>query len=103
MKGGESMADLNLKKQEMRSAIKSLRNQVKIFNDTTRRMGKDVTTLCDNWKAQASSVYREDYTKLTDNFTHTIDVVNSLITSTEKYMADMDKLDAAYSKSKVSN
>ena len=97
------MADLNLKKQEMRSAIKSLKNQVGTFTQTTNAMNKNVETLCSNWKAQASSVYKEDYKKLTKNFNKTIEVVNKLITSTEKYMADMDKLDAAYSKSKVSD
>lgn len=97
------MADLNLKKQEMKSAIKSLKNQVTTFRQTTTTMNKNVGTLCDNWKAQASSVYRADYQKLTKNFDKTIEVVEKLITSTEKYMADMDKLDAAYSKSKVSS
>lgn len=95
------MTDLNLKKSEMSTAIKSLKTQVLTFKDTTKKMTTNVGTLCDNWKAQASSTYREDYTKLTTNFNTTIDVVNKLIQSTEKYMADMDKLDAAYSKSKV--
>ena len=97
------MADLNLKKQEMQAAIKSLKNQVQTFKSTTSNMDKNVTTLCDNWKAQASDIYRADYKKLTKNFTKTVDVVEKLIASTEKYMADMDKLDAAYSKSKVDN
>lgn len=97
------MADLNLKKQEMKSAVKNLKNQVTTFRQTTSSMDKSVTTLCDNWKAQASSVYRTDYKKLTKNFGKTIEVVEKLIASTEKYMADMDKLDAAYSKSKISD
>lgn len=95
------MADLNLKKADMQAAIKSLKGQVTTFKQTTSTMNKNVGTLCDNWTAQASSVYRADYQKLTKNFGQTIDVVEKLIASTEKYITDMDKLDAAYSKSKV--
>lgn len=95
------MADLNLKKQEMKAAVKKLKAQSKSFEEITGQMNTSVNTLCDNWKAQASSVYRTDYQKLTKNFAKTLEVVNKLITSTEKYMSDMDKLDAAYSKSKV--
>lgn len=95
------MADLNLKKTEMTSAIKKLRAQVKDFQNLTNQMSKNVDYLCDNWTAQASQVYRADYKKLTANFGNTVDVVDQLIGSTEKYLADMDKLDAAYSKSKV--
>lgn len=97
------MADLNLKKQEMQAAVKKLKAQSKSFEQVTRQMNTSVNTLCDNWKAQASSVYRADYKKLTKNFTKTLEVVDKLIASTEKYMSDMDKLDAAYSKSKVDN
>lgn len=95
------MADLSLKKKEMKAAIKSLKSQIETFSQTTKSMDKNVDTLCDNWTAQASSVYRTDYKTLTSNFSKTVAVVEKLIKSTEKYMDDMDKLDAAYSKSKV--
>lgn len=95
------MAELKLKKEEMKAAIKSLKGQVQTFKDTTSKMNTNVGTLCDNWTAQASATYRADYKKLTSNFGKTVEVVEKLIKSTEKYMADMDKLDAAYSKSKV--
>lgn len=97
------MADLNLKKQEMNTAIKKLRKQVNDFDQLTRQMTNNVDDLCDNWKAQASNTYRTDYKKLTKNFNDTSKVVTQLIKSTEKYLQDMDKLDAAYSKSKVSS
>ena len=42
-----------------------------------------------------------DYDKLKKNFDKTRGVVNSLIKSTEDYIADMKALDQAYSKSKV--
>lgn len=95
------MADLNLKKQEMTGAIKKLKTQLSNFQSLTQQMSKSVDCLCDNWKAQASETYRTDYKKLTKNFKDTSEVVDKLIKSTEKYLADMDKLDAAYSKSKV--
>ena len=42
-----------------------------------------------------------DYEKLTKNFGKTLQVVNKLIESTQKYIKDMQALDKAYSKSKV--
>ena len=46
-------------------------------------------------------VDKADYDKLKKNFDKTRGVVNSLIKSTEDYIADMKALDQAYSKSKV--
>lgn len=96
------MADLGIKDQEMRTQIKKLKSLNKQFQDLTRKMTTSVNTLCSNWKSKSTETYKQDYTKLTGNFKQTSNVVNDLIKSTEKYLDDMDKLDAAYSKSKVS-
>lgn len=92
---------LSMQYTEMETAIKNLKTESGNFKTASDNMSKQVKTLCDNWKADASSVYFADYTKLTKNFNKTKEVVDKLIESTEKYIADMKKVDSAYSKSKV--
>lgn len=96
------MADLGIKDQAMRAQIKKLKSLNKEFERLTGEMTKSVNTLCSNWKSKSTETYKQDYAKLTGNFKKTSGVVTDLIKSTEKYLDDMDKLDAAYSKSKVS-
>lgn len=96
------MADLGIKDQEMRAQIKKLKTLNNEFQKLTKQMTNSVNALCSNWKSKSTETYRQDYAKLTGNFTKTSGVVNDLIESTKKYLDDMDKLDAAYSKSKVS-
>nr|WP_297934681.1 WXG100 family type VII secretion target [uncultured Lachnoclostridium sp.] len=94
-------SQLSMTYADMEKEIAKLKNFMSTFETTTSKMTSSVNMLCDNWKAQASPVYRADYTKLAKNFTQTKTVVDQLIKSTEKYIADMQKLDQAYSKSKV--
>lgn len=94
-------SQLSMKYGEMEGAIKQLKTECANFESTTTNMTTQVTKLCDNWTADASPIYRADYGKLTRNFGQTLNVVRDLISSTEKYLADMKALDTAYSKSKV--
>lgn len=94
-------SQLSMQYSEMETAIKNLKTECSTFESTTQAMTTNVNTLCSNWKADASPVYQEDYTKLTKNFKQTLQVVTDLISSTEKYIRDMKALDQAYSTSKV--
>lgn len=96
-----SNSQLSMQYTQMDTAIRDLKKQVSTFNTTTKSMSTNVTTLCDNWKAQASPVYKADYEKLAKNFEKTAEVVTKLIQSTEKYIKDMKAVDTAYAKSKV--
>ncbi len=93
--------ELSMTYADMQKEISNLKKYMNEFQTTTKSMNSSVTRLCDNWKAEASSVYRADYEKLSKNFDKTRGVVDKLIQSTEKYIDDMQKLDQAYSKSKV--
>ena len=97
------MAQLNLQYDNMNDAITRLKSLVEEFESTTTSMTTNVGTLCDNWQAEASPIYREDYTTLSSNFTKTTEVVKELIASTEKYLSDMNELDKGYATSKVTN
>lgn len=94
-------SELSMQYEQMQQSIDKLKNLSKTFDSTTKEMTTNVNTLCENWKAQASPVYKGDYEKLTKNFGKTLQVVNKLIESTQKYIKDMQALDQAYSKSKV--
>ena len=94
-------SQLSMQYEEMKSAIANLKKLSSTFQTTTGSMTTNVNTLCENWKADASPVYKSDYAKLTKNFSKTLKVVNELIKSTEAYIKDMQELDKAYSKSKV--
>lgn len=94
-------SQLSMTYADMQKQIANLKTYMSNFEATTTKMTNSVNTLCDNWKAQASPVYRADYTKLAKNFKATKGVVDQLIKSTEKYITDMQKLDQTYSKSKV--
>ncbi len=94
-------SQLSMQYSEMESAIKKLKTECTNFESTTQSMTNHVNTLCDNWKADASPIYKQDYAKLTKNFSKTLKVVDELIKSTEQYIKDMKALDKAYSKSKV--
>lgn len=94
-------AQLSMTYADMEAEIKKLKTYMATFEATTQKMNTSVNMLCDNWKAQASPIYRADYKKLSSNFKATKEVVDQLIASTEQYIADMKNLDSAYSKSKV--
>lgn len=97
------MADLHITDEHMKTHINNLKTQLGVFKSTTTNMTKTVNALCNGWKAKSSETYRQDYQKLTSNFTKTSGVVEELIKSTEQYLEDMNQLDVAYSKSKVNN
>ena len=97
------MAQLNLQYDNMNDAIANLKTLVVEFESTTTNMTTNVTSLCDNWTATSSPVYREDFTKLSTNFTNTIELVREMIADTESYIAKMDEVDQGYAKPKISN
>lgn len=92
---------LSMTYADMEAEIKKLKTYMTTFETTTQNMNTSVNMLCDNWKAQASPIYKADYQKLSGNFKTTKQVVDQLIASTEQYISDMKALDSAYSKSKV--
>lgn len=76
------------KAEELRTLMASLRS--------------DVTNMCDNWTAQASPIFREDFEKLAKDVEDTSVVVDELSTQVKNYVKDMQSLDSSYSSSKVS-
>lgn len=94
-------AGLKMSYNDMQAEITKLTQYAEEFEATTRSMTNSVTTLCDGWESESTESYREDYTALANNFSHTLEVVRSLIQSTNNYIADMQAVDAAYSSNKV--
>lgn len=94
-------ASLQMSYDDMQAEITKLTQYAEEFEATTRSMTNSVTALCDGWVSSSTEAYREDYTALANNFTHTLEVVRGLIQSTSDYIAEMQAVDAAYSKSKV--
>lgn len=92
---------LKMSYEDMQAEISRLSQLADEFETTTSSMTSSVTTLCDGWVSASTETYREDYTALANNFTQTLEVVRSLIQSTSDYIADMQAVDSAYSKSKV--
>ncbi|MDE6747551.1 MAG: WXG100 family type VII secretion target [Lachnospiraceae bacterium] len=95
-------ASLQMSYDDMQAEITKLTQYVEEFEATTRSMTNSVTALCDGWVSASTEAYREDYTALANNFTHTQEIVRSLIQSTNDYIKEMKAVDAAFSKSKVS-
>ncbi len=93
--GAES---LKMSYEDMQAEIAKLSQYAEEFETTTSSMTSSVTTLCDGWVSAST----ETYTALANNFSQTLEVVRSLIQSTSDYIADMQAVDSAYSKSKVS-
>ncbi|MDE6952051.1 MAG: WXG100 family type VII secretion target [Lachnospiraceae bacterium] len=93
---------LKMSYEDMQAEIARLSQYADEFENTTSSMTSSVTTLCDGWTSASTETYREDYTALANNFSQTLEVVRSLIQSTSDYIADMQAVDSAYSKSKVS-
>lgn len=94
-------AGLKMSYNDMQAEITKLTQYAEEFEATTRSMTNSVTALCDGWESDSTESYREDYTALANNFSHTLEVVRSLIQSTNNYIADMQAVDAAYSSNKV--
>ena len=64
-------------------------------------MNQYIGFLCDNWEADASKVYRDDYASIASSVVKTSETVVELTTSVRKYMADLQALDQSYAGSKV--
>ena len=96
-----SAASLQMSYEDMQTEIKNLTRYANDFEKATESMTTSVNTLCEGWISESTETYREDYTALANNFTQTLEVVRELIDSTSKYIADMQKVDSAYSKHKV--
>lgn len=92
---------LNMDYDDMHRELEKLTTFVNEFRDLTSHMTASVNTLCNGWDAEASEVYRQDYTTLANNFSHTAEIVEQLIQSTNNYIADMDSVDTAYAQPHV--
>lgn len=93
---------LRMSYEDMQAEIAKLSRFAEEFEATTNSMTSSVAALCDGWVSASTETYREDYTALANNFAQTLEVVRNLIQSTSDYVADMQAVDSAYSKSKVS-
>lgn len=97
------MADsLKMSYDDMQAEITKLNQYAQDFETATSNMSTSVETLCNGWTSASTDAYYTDYNALTKNFSDTLDVVKDLIQSTQAYIADMQAVDEAYSKSKVS-
>lgn len=94
--------NLKMSYEDMQAEITKLTQCANEFENTTASMTASVTALCDGWESSSTETYRDDYTLLAKNFSETLEVVRSLIQSTSDYIADVQAVDNAYSKSKVS-
>lgn len=94
-------AKLKMSYDEMQAQITKLKQYVEEFEATTRSMSDSVDALCEGWISDSTEAFRGDYTRLTNNFTQTVDIVKELTQSASQYIADMQAVDNAYSKSKV--
>lgn len=93
---------LKMSYDDMQAEITKLEQYAQDFETATTNMSTSVGVLCDNWTSASTEAYRTDYTALTKNFSDTLGVVRDLIKSTQSYIADMQAVDEAYSKTKVS-
>ena len=93
---------LKMSYDDMQAEITKLNQYAQDFETATSNMSTSVETLCNGWTSASTAAYHTDYTALTKNFTQTLEVVRDLIKSTQDYIADMQAVDEAYSKSKVS-
>lgn len=94
-------ASLQMSYEDMQAEITKLNQYAEEFESTTRSMTSSVNTLCDGWTSASTETYREDYTTLANNFTQTLEVVRSLIQSTNEYIEQMKAVDEAFAQNKV--
>lgn len=94
-------ASLQMSYDDMQAEITKLTQYAEEFEATTRSMTNSVNALCDGWVSESTESYREDYMALANNFSHTLEVVRSLIQSTNNYIKEMQAVDAAFSSNKV--
>ena len=87
--------------EDMEAELQRLSQLADDFESTTSSMTSSVTTLCDNWTSPSTETYRDDYLKLTTNFSHTLEIVRSMIQETHTYIQDMQATDNAHNTSKV--
>lgn len=93
---------LKMSYESMQAELTKLSQYAEEFEAVTGSMTASVNALCEGWVSKSTETYREDYTVLTNSFTHTLEVVRELIQSTSDYIADMQAVDSAYSTNKVS-
>lgn len=90
--------NLSMSYSEMEATAVRVKQMAEELRTLMSNMTKDVNGLCDNWTAEASPVFREDYLKLAENVSNTSIVVDELTATVQKYAADMQELDQAYAK-----
>lgn len=94
---------LGLNYDEMEAELQRLSQLADDFESTTSAMTASVNTLCDNstWTSSSTQSYREDYEKLTSNFTNTLEIVRDLVQDTHAYIQDMQTTDNSHSTNRV--
>lgn len=92
---------LSMNYEDMNAELQNLTQLAEEFEGVTTRMTASVNTLCDNWMSASTEAYREDYEKLTTNFSNTLEIVRSLIQENHTYIQDMQNADNAHSASRV--
>lgn len=92
---------LSMTYEDMEAELNKLSQLADEFESTTTSMTASVNTLCDNWVSASTESYREDYTKLTTNFSNTLEIVRSLIQDTHSYIQDMQATDNAHNTARV--
>ncbi|MBP3487041.1 MAG: WXG100 family type VII secretion target [Roseburia sp.] len=94
---------LGMNYDDMEAELQRLSQLADDFESTTTAMTASVNTLCDNstWTSASTQSYREDYEKLTTNFTHTLEIVRDMVQETHAYIQDMQATDNAHSTNRV--
>ena len=94
--------ELRMSYDDMQAELSKLSQCADEYENITSVMTASVNLLCEGWNSASTEAYHRDYTSLASNFQQTLGVVRELIQSTANYIADMQAVDQAYSKSKVS-
>lgn len=89
------VTQIGLNYDEMNAELQRLSQLADDFESTTSAMTTSINALCDDgtWVSDATQSYREDYLKLTTNFTNTLEIVRSIIQDTHTYIEDMQATD----------
>ncbi len=98
-----STGSLSMTYEDMEAELQRLSQLADDFETATSSMTNSVNTLCEDttWTSSATQSYREDYEKLTANFSNTLEIVRSMIQETYSYIQDMQDTDNAHNKARV--
>jgi len=93
---------LSMDYSELESTAGKAQEQANQLDQLMATMTTSVTTMCDNWTASASPVFKQDYDTLAKSANNIAELVRQLSTQVKNYVKDMKELDTAYSSSKLS-